>query len=151
MTASASDGSKYRNLWKSSLELGIPLVDGQHRNLVQHLEALFLSVEQGQPEDKVRSCLMFLEKYTQEHFHTEEQFMQKHGYPGVADHLKAHAQFRSNVKKAGLLIMSDPGSEKSLQLLESMLMNWYMEHIQGMDQKYSMFFRTEELLHLIGR
>ena len=66
---------------------------------------------------------MFLEEYTQEHFHTEEQFMQKHGYPGYGAHVDAHGQFRDNVTRASRLIMTDPGSGQSLQLLESILLN----------------------------
>ncbi len=42
MTESTPNESIYQNLWNRSLELGIPLIDGQHKKLVQHIEALCL-------------------------------------------------------------------------------------------------------------
>ena len=149
MPASELGDSKYRNLWKPSLELGIPLIDGQHRNLVQHLEALFQAVEHGNSQDEIRSCFAFVQRYTNDHFNSEERLMRKHGFPGADVHVEAHARFRETVQKASKLILGDTGSDKALLLLESLLMNWFVEHIQGMDQMYFEFFRMSELLHLI--
>jgi hemerythrin len=149
MTASAPNEGKYQNLWNRSFELGIPLIDGQHKKLVQHLEALFQSVEKGQSLSEMRDCLLFLGQYVHEHFHTEEHYMQKHGYPGTKDHMEAHAHFKSDFGKVEKLIFDSPGSEQSLQLLESLVLNWYVQHVQGMDQKYAKFFRMQGLLNHI--
>ena len=34
-------------LWSPDLELGIPIIDGQHRNLVHHLELLLEEITKG--------------------------------------------------------------------------------------------------------
>ena len=134
------------SLWTTDLELGIPLIDGQHKNLVQHLEMLIEMLERERPVAAVRDCLFFLHKYTEEHFFTEERYMGQHDFPGLADHAEEHEKFRRTVEKAVRFVQTDMGRKKAPQLVQSMLVNWYIQHIKGTDQAYAEFSRSLGLI-----
>ena len=137
-------------LWTPRLVLGIPLIDGQHRNLVERLESLLRALRSGHPAHELRQCLDFVERYTQEHFQTEEHYMQVHKFPGFQAHQLLHRQFRVTVEKTRRFIEANPLSSKSLQLVRSLLVNWYVQHIQGTDQEYVAFYRDQGVSELFG-
>jgi hemerythrin len=143
MTDSPSPIGGEESLWSKRLALGIPLIDGQHRNLVERLEALLKALQSGHPAHELRQCLDFVERYTQEHFQTEEHYMQLHSFPGIEAHQELHRQFRESVRKARRFIEGDPQSSQSLKLVRSILINWYLQHIRGNDQEYVAHFRDQ--------
>ena len=141
----AGDGCDVSLLWDPALESGIPLIDGQHRRLVDNLEDILSAT--GDTQAVMSQCLHFLIKYTHEHFQTEERLMAKHRFPGLSEHAKAHAAFRESMAKAVKLIANTPDPEESTKLIKSMMVNWYVKHITGMDQKYSEYFHKQGLVH----
>jgi len=132
-------------LWSPDFELGIPIIDGQHRNLVHHLELLLEGITKAKGDD-VLPCLGFLQKYTVEHFATEERFMRQHGFTGLDAHAAQHSEFRQTVLKARKFIRRNPTGEKSAQLVQSMLIRWYVKHVKGSDQQYAAFFREKNVV-----
>ncbi|MFA6110353.1 MAG: bacteriohemerythrin [Candidatus Latescibacterota bacterium] len=134
-------------LWSPALEFGIPLIDGQHRRLVSHLEDILAAAGDGGPA--VTRCLQFLTKYTREHFQTEERFMAEHGFPGLRAHAAAHAAFRASMVKVGKLVSGTQDPAEYARLIKSMMVNWYADHITRMDQEYSRFFHSRNVAHLI--
>ena len=124
-------------LWTPDLQLGIPLIDGQHRRLVEQLAAVRDAVAAGRGAREVLQAIAFLEEYTTEHFHTEERYMAGHRYPGLERHRAIHAAFRSNVHRAVLAVEKWRGTGPAAELVERMLVHWYLRHIRGTDQKYA--------------
>ncbi|MFC1526098.1 bacteriohemerythrin [Candidatus Latescibacterota bacterium] len=133
-------------VWVRQLELGIPLIDGQHRKLVEHLDDLNRAVTAGRPMGEVSQCIDFLLQYTEEHFHTEEQFLAEKHYPGLEDHRKLHQTFRANVAKARRAVETRLEQKQSVDLVRSMVIHWYVEHIKGTDQQYATYLREKGLL-----
>ena len=147
MRQEAGEGCDVSLLWSTALEFGIPLIDGQHRRLVENLEDILVAT--GDTKEALSKCLRFLIKYTHEHFQTEERLMVEHQFPGYAEHAKAHAAFRKSLGKAAKLISKSKDPTESIKLVKSMMVNWYVAHVTGMDQKYSEFFRKQGLAQLI--
>ena len=136
MTDDAVAPDATASLWTPDLELGIPLIDGQHRKLVDHLSAVRTAVASGKPAREVLHAMAFLEDYTAEHFRTEERYMDQHGYPDVEAHRQAHAAFRANVARAVQAVDRRQGRGEAVDLVQRMLISWYVRHIRGTDQKY---------------
>jgi hemerythrin-like metal-binding protein len=113
---------------------------------VLRIESLLVALKSKRSMSALRECLHFLEQYTSEHFHTEEHFMSEHGYPGIEDHVEVHEHFKENVSKAGAFIQANPNSDQSLQLVQSMLVNWYVQHIKGIDRKYIKYFKENGII-----
>jgi len=142
----AGSAAQPETLWTPDLELGIPLIDGQHRKLVEHLGRLRQSVEAGRPSREASECVDFLSQYTEEHFQTEERFMAKHYYPQLAEHQRLHEVFRSTVARAERAITTRLEFAQVIQLVQSMLVNWFIEHIKGTDQLYVNNLRERGLI-----
>ena len=123
-------------IWSEEYELGIPLIDGQHKKLIEQLGGLLKALKTRRKERSVRESLEFLDTYTNDHFHTEERLLREQGYPDLEAHLEAHKYFRDTVVKAKNFIRANPDSEKSVQLVQSLLINWFVRHIKGTDQDY---------------
>ena len=51
-----------KSSWKDSYDLGLPVIDGQHRKLVEHLDELNRAVEAGRPMHEVAECIHFLQQ-----------------------------------------------------------------------------------------
>ena len=70
-------------IWSSQFETGIDLIDSQHKALFEAVNSLEASFSIGNINNAAKKSLDFLEKYTIEHFQTEERFMRDAAYPGV--------------------------------------------------------------------
>ena len=142
----ATSAAAPRSLWTKDLELGMPLIDGQHRKLVGHLEDLERAVQLGRPMAEVAQCVEFLTEYTEEHFHTEERFLRQNLYPDLEAHQGQHQAFRANVAKASRAVQIRLAADQSVQLIQSMVVHWYVQHIKGTDQQYVAYLRDKGLI-----
>ena len=129
-------------LWKDSYELGLPVIDGQHRKLVEYLDNLNRAIHAGRPNHEVVQCVHFLQQYTDEHFHSEEKFLADRRVPGLEDHKRLHQAFRSNVDRVKQAVETNLAMDQSVQLIRSILVHWILEHITGTDKLYAFYLRA---------
>ena len=76
--------------WDASLELGIELVDNQHRELVSVVEELIIASSEKDLSSTFINTLMFLEDYTLKHFADEEAYQVASDYPDYLYHKRLH-------------------------------------------------------------
>lgn len=133
-------------IWDARFETGIPLVDTQHRGLVEILNALVAVVtgERKPGADAVLALFDELDAYARKHFSDEEEIMWAGGCPrthGEA-HARQHAAFAEQIRmaRAEYLTASDPDS--LLEPLARFVTSWLSFHILGSDQ---------EMARLIGQ
>ncbi len=135
-----------KRLWSSDLELGIPIIDRQHQQLVNNIEELFFAIKHNKDYDKIRGLTAFIKRYSIEHFQTEEEYMKKFMYPRVAEHTKKHNDFHQTVLKVEEFVRVQATSPVALQIVESLMLRWYVEHIKSMDQEFAGFLRENNLV-----
>jgi hemerythrin len=127
-------------LWQDKFELGIPLIDEQHKTLVGYIETtkeLIQDAEDGiDCYDEIARVLGELESYTVEHFKEEEALMKKFNYQNLNQHAMEHANF---VAKVHVFLETDI-DENQIPVLEEMvvfLLDWLVGHILNSDKKYA--------------
>lgn len=127
-------------LWQDKFDLGIPLIDEQHKALVGYIEMtkeLIKDAEDGiDCYDEIATVLGELESYTVEHFNEEEALMKKYNYQLLNQHAMEHTNF---VAKVHEFLESDI-DENQLPVIEEMvvfLLDWLVEHILDSDMKYT--------------
>ena len=76
--------------WNSTLETGHPLIDLQHKELINAVNGLLTACQQGQGAGRLGPTLNYLTSYTQKHFADEEALQQKSNYPDFPNHRKYH-------------------------------------------------------------
>jgi hemerythrin len=129
-TMSATD-SVFR--WTEAYSVNIARLDKQHQKLFETMSQIDEALRSGEPETRIDQILDSLISNTFAHFSTEECLMEKHGFPGLAEHQAEHAAFREEI--AGFVIdrKNRPGvSVDTLFYTQS----WLKQHLLHVDNKY---------------
>ena len=131
----------YRNLieWDDSLMLGIDLIDGEHKTLVDMVNRLNAAMTEGQGNAVLAEVFDGLKQYAVKHFSTEEELFDRYGYPEAQEHKSIHADLLAKV----LDLDNKFSSGKMAMSSEVMgfLKEWLIKHIQGTDAKYVPFLK----------
>ena len=127
--------------WSSRFETGITVIDTQHKELFEAINAFADSFKSGTSSSQVKESLAFLLKYTIEHFETEEKLMREMCYPRLAEHAAAHAELAqesldlaTSVKNGNFVTMD----------VAVFVADWLLHHIYNMDMDYVAFARSLE-------
>lgn len=127
-----------RIAWTSEYEISIPVIDGQHRRIVDYINDLHDAVEQADSHTTAR-VINDLVDYTYSHFAFEEALMEEAGYDALAIHQGTHRAFCQRLDK----LKNDfhQGQEVATQLAD-MLQTWLISHILSDDNSYAPLVRS---------
>lgn len=117
--------------WSSKIEVGLPEIDAQHRQLFE-LAATFA----GDGEQiRVLKSLAMLTEYVKVHLREEEEMMAACHYPGLEAHKRLHAEFRrmlfdllENAKQMTL--------DEIAEAVKFLINGWFYNHILIADFAY---------------
>jgi hemerythrin len=125
--------------WEPRLAVGVPLIDQQHKELIDALNALLTAMATSRGKEEVGKLLKFLGEYTVSHFAAEEQIMTRHRYPGLAAHQTEHEAFIGEFKKlAAEFAKSGPTTSLAIKL-NGKVCEWLRDHIGGCDRQLATF------------
>lgn len=124
--------------WDGTVELGIPLIDEQHKALFGWINTLNDAVNQGDSSEAVGEVIWNLITYVTEHFSAEERLMLSYNYPKLAQHSKEHDQFVERLRKIQVEFIN--GHEMGKNVLDFMV-DWLVCHIKGTDQGYNRYIQ----------
>lgn len=125
--------------WREDLNIGVPVVDAQHQQMVRVLNDFLTACAQQQGKKKIMDTLDFLLNYTVTHFRDEEQLMLDCGYPDYESHKLEHERFIQDV-----LIIKQQVETQGITVLTTIkinrtLVDWLINHIQKNDQRIGDF------------
>jgi hemerythrin len=94
----------------------------------------------GTSAKQVKESLDCLEKYTVEHFQTEEHFMGEMDYPGLPAHASEHVALVDKLQ----LLQARLGQGKPVTMdVTIFLADWLKHHIHGADMAYVRFMKDK--------
>ena len=125
--------------WDESLNVGIELINDQHKMLIQKLNDLSDAVENVQGAERIVQTLDFLIEYTDFHFGTEEKHMNELGYPAMNVHKAAHKDFKGTLKNLYDDFDEEGATQPIAESINTFLVNWLVKHIQGTDVEFGKF------------
>ncbi len=125
--------------WDDSLSVGIPLIDEQHKMLIQRLQALVHAIETFQSVTEIVKTLDFLIEYTNFHFSTEEKHMNETQYPGLTYHQTQHEEFKATLRDLTVDFEEDGATRALAESVNTFLMNWLVTHIKSVDVQFGTF------------
>lgn len=118
--------------WSDQLELGIPLIDEQHKRFFD-LAAGFAG---NGDEVRVMKTLVILSDYIRSHLRDEEALMKAAKYPGLEEHCRLHADFRRML--ANLLGRARQMSlDEIAEEVKYLINGWFYQHIVTVDFEYA--------------
>jgi len=118
--------------WTHDLESGIPVIDAQHKRIIDFINELADACLSGNPNE-TRQVMDGLLDYTVTHFEFEESLQEKAGYPFLKAHRRVHEIF---MKKVAEIRSRSAQGENVAQELLNLLNGWLISHIKGEDRDY---------------
>lgn len=119
--------------WYDDYNIGVELIDAQHQELFKVVNRLQKALAAGRAHDELADTLRFLVRYTQQHFHDEEEVMADIGFEELARHKKLHANLIEDIKN--ILVDLKKGKTIHPYALIDFLTDWLMNHIRYEDNK----------------
>lgn len=115
--------------WNESLSLGDPLIDEQHKTLINYSKLVFETTE---PKEVLRR-LFDLYTYTRKHFASEEQIMRQRKYSHLSKHREQHNFIITRLNECIEEVKESP--QDAHKLLHSVMFDWIVTHILNDDMK----------------
>jgi len=127
--------------WSKSFEVGIDMIDEQHKELLDVVNDLFSHVSGNEEKEHAyfKSVIDKIVRYVKTHFSTEEKYMIATEFSGYAEHKKIHDTFTLTIIKT--VKEYEAGKRLVLEKLAYFLRDWILSHIAVEDTKYFQYFR----------
>jgi len=119
--------------WDEGMASGDPLIDEQHRQLIDQINRLLMAMVEGRGRPEVEASLAFLETYVAKHFGYEESCMAKHNCPVAGKNKEAHTKFVASFRAMRSRIESEGPSTALAIELQHNLADWLVNHIRKID------------------
>ncbi|HZJ58227.1 MAG TPA: bacteriohemerythrin [Clostridia bacterium] len=125
--------------WQNSWNIEVGQIDNQHKALVEQVSRLLEACRKGGSKQEVANALNFLSRYVREHFQYEEEQHRIHNYPDRDAHARLHNTFTHEVERLYRRFEEEGVSIQFTILLNRKLVDWLIDHIGRVDQKFGAF------------
>ena len=129
--------------WDSSLELGIPEIDEQHKKLFEIGERLNFLIENHTASDnqiELVKIMVELKEFAGYHFYTEEKLMDECKYQKRAEHKKQHKELIDNLF-SNKNVQKNENSKIALIAMRSMILDIIWTHVSVADKEFGRAYR----------
>ena len=118
--------------WKPSYSCGVESLDEQHTALVGLNATLQQAMADARVKEEVAEMIENLLFYTRYHFAWEEQWLDQHGFKGLAAHMAEHERLTHEVLQLQARLRE--GKVISGMPLMRLLQEWLVSHIDQRDK-----------------
>jgi len=125
--------------WKPEYELGIPIIDEQHRGVVTIINSLYYGMQHKHGEIMLAPITNMIYDYTRIHFEIEEDFLKQCNFPDVDSHQLLHKELIGEIShtRKENVFKQDP-----FQFMD-FLKRWWIDHICNKDRKFRDYLLKE--------
>ena len=126
---------------KKLLNVGVQRFDDEHFLLVAIVNQLYDAIKAGTGSQAVQATLQQLTDFSSRHFKAEEELLELHGYPGLAEHHQAHQAILKQ-----LADIQDDFEENAVTIQQHMmqfLLDWLINHTKSVDKQYGPFLNSK--------
>jgi len=130
--------------WSEEYRLGIGQIDKQHQKLFEIVAQIANLDALTSTKEELKTILGELTCYMREHFHDEEVYMHRIGFPEYEYHRKLHADIIEFVNTA---VTSSPTLAMIRTKLKFIIKKALIDHIIIEDMKYKLYAATLKVEH----
>ena len=123
-------------VWTQEREVGLPIIDEQHRGIVSLINSLHFLSTQRPNSFIVEATVDMIDRYVKLHGYTEEMFFQQYHYPGIEAHQSEHIGLLNKLNE----LRND--SSVSVQECAKCFMEYFINHVEEGDRKYALFIQA---------
>lgn len=132
-TDQRNDGSP-AVLWSKEFEVGVEMIDHQHRELIERINKLLVATRQGRGREETIELMRYLQEYVVEHFRAEEMFMLRNHYEDYPNHKEMHDHFVKDLHELAAILEERGIDSKLVVLFNQKVINWVVAHIFQVDK-----------------
>jgi hemerythrin len=119
--------------WTQEYEIGIKVIDGQHKRIIDYINKL-VDAEAENSTEQLSEVVDSLLDYTYSHFAFEEALMEEAGYENLNFHQQTHEKFTQRIKDLHYRFLQ---GENISEEIGELLKRWLLNHIREDDQSYA--------------
>jgi len=129
--------------WEASFELGIELIDSQHKELVGHINNLYRACLVGTEvaDTQFKETMSRLVGYVRLHFAAEQELLTRVKFPDFKDHKKQHDSLVVNILTAAKDF--NEGKKFVPHRFVRSLKDWVLSHIAVYDKVYAAYIHEQ--------
>ena len=121
--------------WSEKMSVGVPALDADHKKMVDLINGLSKTMNEGGSVDEVCQAINALVDYARYHFEMEERLLRLTRYPGIEDHMETHRKMTAQITAYADRFNENPEAFRVIELYD-MMSRWLMQHILREDKKY---------------
>ncbi|MDR0517081.1 MAG: hemerythrin family protein [Fibromonadaceae bacterium] len=125
-------------VWKPEYNLGISIIDEQHRGIVSTINSLHFGMQNNYGKNMLSPIIDMMHDYTRIHFQIEEGFLEKIDFPNVKKHHELHRDLSSKLVDIGRNSLLDKDPYQFMDFLK----NWWISHICNEDLIYKDYVQS---------
>jgi hemerythrin-like metal-binding protein len=118
--------------WSENLEIGITILDEQHRGLVSIVNSFHYHKSDEVIDRILAPTVDTLFSFFRIHFMTEEGMMEQAGYPGLEEHRQNHQDSYKALEKIRRECRHDRDVDRFMQFLR----DYWNQHVNEYDRNY---------------
>jgi hemerythrin len=126
------------------MEVGIPKVDEQHRELVDRINQVMSLGVDSVSKEETQKTLNFLGDYIRKHFRDEETLQAQSGYPKYEWHREQHKLYVENFEKLDKEFKQNGASMKFSLDLNNSIVGWIVKHIKSVDKEFGKYYQEKQ-------
>ncbi len=121
--------------FSKDLETGNPLIDSEHRQLIDAVNNLLAACAAGKGRAELANTTRFLQEYTAKHFGNEEMLQLRYQYPDYVNHKRYHEEFKKVVAGICTKLDKEGPSIALVGEVNNAIAGWLINHIKKEDAK----------------
>ena len=123
-------------VWSPRWELGIPILDEQHRGAACVINTLFYHMNHGCKEKILMQLMITALKLAELHASTEEELLLKAGYPKAQEHAQLHQKIDQKIKDTARIALKTGDFKAAPDVFLDVLKEWWLGHICVADKEF---------------
>lgn len=127
--------------WTPEMSVGIGDIDVQHRKMIRKINEISEAVDAGKSKEDIIEAIKFFEVYSEEHFTTEEGFMNLYRYPELENHRKEHKQILQDMAQVRIKFGEGKVTAQAVFEESRKVSEWFVIHMKNADSRMAAFLR----------
>jgi hemerythrin len=126
--------------WSKGLEIGDPVIDGEHQHLIHVINDLYDMMEGESAPEKFAELVQKVIDYSLYHFTHEESLFAPTAYPYAEEHKKEHVLLRERLTNLQKKMDSSNQNQTAMEVM-ILLKEWLIHHVPMVDAKIAPYIK----------
>jgi hemerythrin len=133
----------YMLVLAKEMEIGVPKIDTQHRELISRINAVIASGTKAVSQEETKKTIDILDEYISKHFGDEESLQRQSKYPKFEWHKEQHRFYVAGFKKLKEEFAANGPSAKFTVSLNQNIIDWIIRHIKTADVEFGAYYQGQ--------